>query len=205
MHYNHYMGRPPQDEKRKERLLEIALGILAKQGLSGLSFQKVADQASVSQSTVMHYFPNKDVLFSEISTFVAGQNRSYVEAQEKLSDDAEERLRKFLIHNFQWAEKNAEQAQVIILISYLSMVHPEFQSVYNVRLKSVREKILGILLAGHREKLFFFNVHKGEEIASLFHNFLVSAITNALASRETSEKKKFAGKVDLMIQGLLKK
>lgn len=199
------MGRPPQDENRKDHLIEIALKILGSQGFAALSFQKVADQALVSQSTVMYYFPNKNALLAEISTYVAIKNRSYVEAHDKITDNAEDKLRKFLVLNFQWAEKNPEYAQNIILLSYLAMTNSEFKDSYNLRLKSVREKIMGILYAGLREGVFHFKESEAPELAALFHNFLVSAITNSLASRLVNERKSYTAKVDILIRDLTKR
>lgn len=198
------MARPPQDSNRKEKLLEIALVLLRTHGLSGLSFQKMADRAKVSQSTVMHYFPSKNHLMSEVSVYVAQKNRLYVESFEKITDGAEQRLKNFILKNFLWAEKHPEYAQAIVLMSFLAISDHEFQKVYRVRLNSVREKILALLFAGQREKAFHFKAKDAPQIAALIHNFVVGGITNFLASGDAGEKANFHIKAELLVQALLK-
>lgn len=50
----------------KEQLLSAALAVARESGLGQLSFGRVAKRAGTNDRTVVYYFPNKDVLVTEV-------------------------------------------------------------------------------------------------------------------------------------------
>lgn len=50
----------------KDDLLGAALAVAREEGLSRLSFGRVAKQAGINDRTVVYYFPTKDLLVSEV-------------------------------------------------------------------------------------------------------------------------------------------
>lgn len=55
-------GRRSQSERRaaaRGALLDAAIGCLYEDGYRGLSTRRVAERAGLSQSALMHYFPNR--------------------------------------------------------------------------------------------------------------------------------------------------
>lgn len=55
----------------KNELLGAALAVARQDGLSQLSFGRVAKQAGINDRTVVYYFPTKDVLVSEVLTSIS--------------------------------------------------------------------------------------------------------------------------------------
>ena len=57
----------------KDEILAGALAVAIRDGLSRLSFGRVARQLGISDRTVVYYFPTKDTLISEVLTAVGLQ------------------------------------------------------------------------------------------------------------------------------------
>ncbi len=51
---------------RREQLIDVAMPLVAEQGLSGFSLEEVADQAQVTRNLLYHYFPRgrEDIMFA---------------------------------------------------------------------------------------------------------------------------------------------
>lgn len=57
----------------REQILEAALAVALDDGLSVLTFGRVAKQLGISDRTVVYYFPSKDDLVSEVLFGIAAQ------------------------------------------------------------------------------------------------------------------------------------
>ncbi|MEX3010235.1 TetR/AcrR family transcriptional regulator [Hoeflea sp. TYP-13] len=60
---------PKQSRSRKtvELILDTTLGILEQEGFSGVTMQKIADQAGINVAAVYGYFPNKHHVIAELN------------------------------------------------------------------------------------------------------------------------------------------
>jgi len=196
------MGRLPLRQDQQEYILQVALQLGDQEGFQNLSFQKIANKAKLSQSAVMHYYPNKAQLLEAISTLVARHNVDFVSANASVKDSALVTIQKFIHNNLTWAEKHSDMAKVIVLLSALAMDDDLFKQSYNDRLKAVRQKLEGYLYAAIREKSVAISENEVESWAAMIHGFVVSGITGFLASGEAREKKKYLKRAEIFL-GLL--
>ncbi len=60
---------------QKERILELALKLMAERGAEGMSMRDLASAADVNVATIYHYFPSKRELFTAIL-----ESRGYLES-----------------------------------------------------------------------------------------------------------------------------
>jgi len=60
----------------REQILEGALAVAVDQGLSVLTFGRVAKHLGISDRTVVYYFPSKDDLVSDVLFAIGGQVQS---------------------------------------------------------------------------------------------------------------------------------
>jgi AcrR family transcriptional regulator len=60
--------RAPKGEKRREELLDAALGLYSIEGYAGASIARIADLVGISVAGVLHHFPNKVALLMAVLT-----------------------------------------------------------------------------------------------------------------------------------------
>ncbi len=85
--------RSVRGEKTSRSILQAAFDIIDEQGLSAASQDAIAKRAGISQSTLRHHYPTRDMLHAAIFTAQSNRNR---QAMEKIvmspSVSAQERL-----------------------------------------------------------------------------------------------------------------
>src|SRR5262249_6491035 len=82
----------------RERLLEAALDLLARDGLAALSMDEVAEQAGVSRATLYRLFPGKQALFAELVRGYSPFERIAETVEAFFDDPPEEVMRRIAIH-----------------------------------------------------------------------------------------------------------
>jgi AcrR family transcriptional regulator len=87
----------PEPETRT-RLLEVALDLLSRDGLNGLSMDEVADQAGVSRATLYRLFPGKRALFEELIREYSLFDRIAETVEQSFDDPPEEVMRRVASH-----------------------------------------------------------------------------------------------------------
>lgn len=55
-------GRPSKVGERRAEILQATLGLVAKEGLAGVTFAKIAEATGLQRTLVLHYFGNRDEL-----------------------------------------------------------------------------------------------------------------------------------------------
>jgi len=60
------MGRPRNQDERRQQLLEATALAIADNGLPGLRLKHIADRAEMSIGTVLYYYPDLDALLVEV-------------------------------------------------------------------------------------------------------------------------------------------
>ncbi len=194
-----------RNEEPRIKILKAAIELTAKFGFLNLSFQKIADKCRVSQSTVMHYFPNKFNLIKSMGDYITQTNVLILNQGLLPTDNAFDRLKKYFSSNIYWAKNYPEQAQIIILLSYFSGQDKEMAELYKARLEQARLRIAEIIYSGIRENKF----NPSEDIdtlSALLHNIISSTIINLISSRDfrnNKNKKDSVKKWEIAIKLLL--
>lgn len=197
--YNKPMGRPPEDNLRKVKIIELAIKKLFKDGAESLSFQKLADELDISQTTVIHYLKSKKAMYRLMAQYVSEHNIDYVTKKLDHKNPALTNLKNYLFTNFQWAEEFPSYASTLIFYNTLAINHAEYQDDYNKRLHQVRNRIEGFIYSAVREKSLHLEEQDIPLLATLIHNFLVSSISNYLCSANSKEKALFKARAQLLL------
>ncbi|MBO4286896.1 MAG: TetR/AcrR family transcriptional regulator [Kiritimatiellae bacterium] len=58
------MGISVDHEARKREIIAKAVGLFAKEGYSGVTYQKIADACGIARTTLYRYFPSKGIIFN---------------------------------------------------------------------------------------------------------------------------------------------
>lgn len=169
-------------EITQEKILKAGKKLIAKEGIEQASFQKIADACGLSQSAVMHHFPNKDTLLQSVIKSIVENNQRTVHTITKIEDDARTQLLKHFYGNLDWAVTHVDEARIIISIYYLATFKPKFSKLYALLLHNAQEKIRALLLAGQREGNFKFS-SSPEGLAALLHDTLLGGIINLITTK----------------------
>jgi len=77
---SHATNLSPRLEARRDRLLEAAELVFAREGLRGASMERIAAEAGVARATVYAYFTDKEDAFLQVSQRLARQMEAVVDA-----------------------------------------------------------------------------------------------------------------------------
>ena len=179
-----------------EQLLETACLLISKKGFHETSFQSIADRAKISQTTVMHYFKNKNTLVRLLIGHVVQSNRNTVEPLFKTEDTPVDRLKKHFLGNFRWGERYPHQISVLLLFYYMGSVNEDFSELYTEVRKRARMRIQEILEKIPASKKTSNKNFTAEWMAEMLHDLLVGAGVNAVATQSME------GSEDALLQKL---
>lgn len=143
--------RAPKGEKRREELLDAALGLFSLEGYAGASIARIAELVGISVAGVLHHFPNKVALLMAVLARRDEVNQKVVDTLQ-----VEPTLDGFIEGLQQINRSNATAPGVIRAFSILnaeSLVdnHPAwewFQSRYQGIHQRMRARLDNLVLAG---------------------------------------------------------
>jgi len=92
-------GRPPIIENARERILDDAASLFAREGYDGTSLGDLAESVGVTKAAIYHYFPNKKEIYEGIIVkTLDGLLRDVTAATLKASDPADALLKFMIAH-----------------------------------------------------------------------------------------------------------
>jgi AcrR family transcriptional regulator len=201
------MKRRKQGERAHaspQLILDSACRLMAAQGFFGVSFQSIADDLGLSQSTIMHYFPNKLALVRATIESIVLKNHAAVSALIGIDDSGLERLRKHFIGNLQWAQSEPTEASTILLLYYMGSVNEDFGKLYSFILEKAQIRIKEYLLAAVREGEISPEVDL-QTASEILHETLLASLLNVLASHQRRFKlPEIKNKWESLFESLLK-
>ena len=183
-------------------ILDRVCGLTAKHGFFGLSFQMIADDLGVSQSTIMHYYPSKPILIRALIDNVVLDNQASVSKLIKIEDDALTRLKNHFLGNLKWAKEKPEQASTILLLYYMGSVDKEFGDLYKRILAVARYRILEHILAAERESLIDLTM-PADTAAEILQESLLASLLNIVATHSQFKIGEIEAKWNLLFKTIL--
>lgn len=172
------------ETESKERIIDEVLNVVAKEGWSGLSFQKIAKRCKVSTSNVVYHFESRDSLLVALLDKISLNNFSIVSSGISIEHNAYDKILNHFRKNLEWGKRFPEEAQIVIQI-YLEASHnSKFSPVFLMMIDRAQERIREHVLAGEREGLFK-PVLDSKAVARILHNVLVGAFIYVIGTRVT--------------------
>lgn len=137
----------PADEKvdRRALILEAVLGLLSRQGISGLSMRAVAREAGVALGLVHYYFDDKTSLIAAALRRVEEQDLAIVEADASWSP--ERRLRAVLRRVADPEFLTTEYLSLRLQLWSLAQVDPEFAEINTSAQRRYRNGLAALIRA----------------------------------------------------------
>lgn len=171
-------------DQAKDRILEEALRVVAREGWYGLSFQMIAKKCKISTSNIVYHFESRDSLLKALLEKISINNYSIVSESVKLEDNAYQRILNHFNKNLEWGKQFPEEAQIVIQI-YLEASHnKDFSPLFIGMIQRAQDRIREHILAGIREGIFKPSVEP-IVLARLLHNILIGAFIYIMGTRLT--------------------
>ena len=89
-------GRPPTIENARDRILDDAARLFARDGYDGTSLGEIAASVGVTKAAIYHYFPNKKEIYEAIIVRTLEGLRRYVSQATAETSGPEEALSRFM-------------------------------------------------------------------------------------------------------------
>ena len=124
----------------KEKILKTSIKLFSRHGFDATSFQLIADKSKVSSTAPLYYFKTKQDLIDEAIKMILNHNSTLLSTMMLPTDSANERIKKHFKFNLEWARQYRDEAQVILLVYYLSSFDKKWSQKYSVILNAARAK-----------------------------------------------------------------
>ncbi|MDR2864316.1 MAG: TetR/AcrR family transcriptional regulator [Spirochaetaceae bacterium] len=145
------MQRSEHNEKLDETLKE-ALDVFEEEGFENTTFQKIADRAKITRTSLYQYFKNKlDIFHFGIKIFMKDIENTITELSKESSLSSTEKLIKLMDIIMETLEKNKKLLSVIL--DFLVNIHKDTDELnYHIRRRTIRLRhiIAGIIIDGIR-------------------------------------------------------
>lgn len=180
--------RSRKGESSRAEIVREAMRLFATKGYESTSIQQVADAVGRSQSAVMHYFPAKVDLFAGVLEVMVAENERIRAEYNRPEGNALERLMNHFEINWRWGVETAHHAQIMTGLFHFASYDPTFNAFYTSILSTARGRVLELLHAGAREKLFPLPPNP-ERAAEILHDALLGFLLTAVASKRAANEK----------------
>ena len=108
-------GRPTEDLRVRERIVEAATGLFAEQGFSATSLRAIGREVGITPPSLLHYFPTKEALYAEVLTRVAQSFERWAgEREEEGGTCPEERIVSLVDSYLAWTRGHDAYARIIL-------------------------------------------------------------------------------------------
>lgn len=189
------LSRKEQAEASREVIIESSIRLIAKNGLEKTSFQMIADDCGLHQTTLVYYYKNKRNLYRECIMVILRQSDAAIHAEQVAGLSGIQRLEAYVRRNIKWAKTSPAEAQMILLLYYFGSNDPEFQGLYRLVKDQVQGKLEAYLNQAIDEGQLSSKQQDVHKTADLIHSQLVGLLVNGLATgriQSSSEKRLFA-------------
>lgn len=113
-------GRPPTIENARDRILDDAARLFARDGYDGTSLGELAASVGVTKAAIYHYFPNKQEIYEAIIVRTLEGLRRHVSQATAQTSGPEEALARFMIAHADFFEDHYD-GFLTMLVGYGGM------------------------------------------------------------------------------------
>ena len=136
----------------RERLLDAAESCFAEKGFYGSSLRDIATLVGISKPSLIHHFPNKESLYSEVLARIAeGLMARWTEA-EQADGDERQKLHSFIDGFCDWSSSHENEAR--ILMRELLDNPRRLSDVHHWHLKALMDNLADLMKSGQQKGLF---------------------------------------------------
>ena len=135
---------------RREQIAQAALGLIASQGLKGLSVAAVANQVGLVPSAIYRHFQGKDEVLNAVLDLISMRLQENVAAVRAETSDPLERIRRLLLRHIQLVQVYQAIPRVLFSDEVYSG-HPERKAKLYGIIRGYLQKIEEMVKEGQRQ------------------------------------------------------
>lgn len=143
---------PPARPPTRERLLRAAEQMFAEWGFYGASIRDIAQAVGISKPSLIHHFPTKESLYSEVLRGIASGLTSRLEEALAGPGNEREKLHRFVDLFCAWSE--IQEGDARILMRELLDNPRRLSEVQTWHLKPMMDRLIGLIEAGQAARRF---------------------------------------------------
>jgi TetR/AcrR family transcriptional regulator, fatty acid metabolism regulator protein len=155
-----------QTDIRQEQIVQAALGVVASDGLKGLTVQRVARQVGLTPSAIYRHFHSKDDVLNALLALIQARLLANISAVCAESPDPLDRLRRLLQRQLQLIRENPAIPR-IVFSEEISCGHPERQATVSQIIRGVLERVADFMRQGQQAGRIRLDV-KPDTLALMF-------------------------------------
>ncbi len=136
----------------REQLLLAAEQFFADKGFYGTSIRDVAQAVGISKPSLIHHFPTKENLYSEVLKRIAHGLNTRLQQALEYEGNEREKLHIFVDRFCAWSFTHENDAR--ILMRELLDNPKRLENVHTWHLKSLMDQLVGIIESGQKKNVF---------------------------------------------------
>lgn len=178
-----FASKPSIQDRRRAKILEGVIEILAKEGVDDLTFERIGKRTHMARSHVVYYFPNREALVEAAMRFCAMAAQQVISQKLSGQKDWKGLLTTYVEANFDWIQKYPDHAAVYLLMYYRSAtkknyrkMHSEIREVGTKRIQAILE--LSAALP---------NAKRAGEIARGVQSLITGALVDAMTTTHKND------------------
>src|SRR5688572_21775643 len=106
-------GRPSGAGGTRERILACTIDELATHGFYGTTVRSIADEVGVTTASLLHHFPTKESLYSEVLARIAESLETWP-ARDRVEADPIERVVALIDGFYAWVESHDAYSRILL-------------------------------------------------------------------------------------------
>jgi len=179
-------------EMQKEKILKAAMRLFAIHGYQATSFQLIADKCKIHQPAIFYYFQTKEILLRAVAKNVIKSSHIVVSEHTASKINALDWMVAHFNGTMEWANKNTDEASILLMLYYLACQDKVFESEYKEILIAARIRIQTILEHAKEQNL----LRSPNDLISqslILHDVLLGSLINYLSTGAKSGEKSSMG------------
>lgn len=193
-------------EDRHQQIMQVAMGLFARQGFKGTTTRQIADQAGVNEAIVFRHFPSKEDLYWSVieSKCRLGERRKRLEHQLRqggedrkvLTDIAEDILQR------NWADPGMSRLLFFTALENHRLSHRFFRTYIAERYEALEQFIRGRIRAGVFRRVDPLLAARGF-LGMVVYHFLIQELFGGKRYQRFHPRRVAATLTDIWLEGML--
>jgi AcrR family transcriptional regulator len=172
--------RPRKGDLKKLEIIQAAIDCIAQVGHENTTYEAIAQKLGTRRAHIAYHFSEKHHIFLAAVKYILGTyQQTLVDALSgvRQQDDGVRLLKTYVQAAYAWARTNPEQVQSMLLLYYLTTLHPEFKELHH-QVRSGGLDRLSYLFQMARPKETAANMRlRAKTLQNLLSGSIIDAVT----------------------------
>jgi AcrR family transcriptional regulator len=141
-------------QRRKIEIVQAAIRHYARSGIEGATFERIARTCKIGRTLVLHYFKDREELFTFSMKFVRGTLHRMITERVAREANARAKLQAYVQANFAWGLEHPDHCKAWLLFFYRSATGKAHRQTHAELVDIGHERITALIELGVAEGVF---------------------------------------------------